>query len=84
MGIKGKIVTIVAIGVALAGGVAGAGWALSGPSHPAPVSTTDPRKLPACATEDSNGPCYWNAETRGNHLGRSFWVDSSNRVHYLG
>jgi hypothetical protein len=25
-----------------------------------------------CATEDSPGPCFWDAQTRGNHLGHSF------------
>lgn len=83
MGIKAKIVTIAAVALVLAGGGAGASWAMSGSSHPAPASTTDPRKLPACATEDSNGPCYWDAATRGNHLGHSFWVDAANHVHYL-
>lgn len=27
--------------------------------------------LPACAVEDSSN-CYWNAEQRGNGIGRSF------------
>lgn len=25
-----------------------------------------------CASEDSTGPCYWNASERGNHEGHSF------------
>ncbi len=28
--------------------------------------------LPPCAEEDSPGPCYWDAQTRGNGLGTSF------------
>lgn len=35
-----------------------------------------------CATEDSDGPCYWDAKVRGNGAGRSFWVDAQQRVHY--
>lgn len=30
--------------------------------------------MPACAQEDSPGPCYWDAKTRGNGMGRSFIV----------
>ena len=28
--------------------------------------------LPPCAVEDSEGPCFWDAATRGNKTGRSF------------
>jgi hypothetical protein len=35
-----------------------------------------------CAQEDSAGPCYWDAKTRGNGVGVSFWVDARQRVHY--
>lgn len=41
------------------------------------------KRLPACAFEDSKGPCYWDAATRGNGKGRSFWVDAHNRIHYI-
>lgn len=30
--------------------------------------------FPACVTEDDPGPCYWDAEHRGNGQGRSFIV----------
>ncbi len=42
-------------------------------------------KLPSqpCLTEDSKGPCFWDAGTRGNGKGRSFWVDINGGVHYL-
>lgn len=37
-----------------------------------------------CVTEDSNpGLCYWNAQTRGNHKGRSYVVANGGRVIYL-
>jgi hypothetical protein len=39
--------------------------------------------LPACATEDSAGPCRWDASRQGNGQGRSFWVDQDQQVHYL-
>ena len=37
----------------------------------------------ACAEEDSSGPCYWNATTRGNGVGDSFTVDAAGAVTYL-
>ena len=37
----------------------------------------------ACVTEDAAGPCLWDAATRGNGAGRSFWVDVRGDVHYL-
>lgn len=42
-----------------------------------------PKGMPACAEEDSPGPCYWDAETFGNGRGRSFYVDDEQGVHYL-
>src|SRR6185369_7396608 len=86
-----NLLLAVAALVLAAGGVAGGHWLW--PNSPVatmtPASTTstvsgvDPRWLPACATEDSDGPCYWDARARGNKLGRSFWVDDRNGVHYL-
>lgn len=38
---------------------------------------------PACATEDSAGPCYWDATKSGNGLGRSFTVEADGSVTYL-
>lgn len=38
---------------------------------------------PACVSEDSVG-CYWDASTRGNGLGRSFWVSVDGVVTYVG
>jgi hypothetical protein len=38
--------------------------------------------MPACAEEDSAGPCYWNASTMGNGVGQSFTVDAQQVVHY--
>jgi len=32
----------------------------------------DPPVLPACATEDDPGDCYWDANRRGNEQGSSF------------
>lgn len=36
---------------------------------------------PACAYEDSPGPCYWNADTQGNGEGQSFYRDEAGKVH---
>jgi hypothetical protein len=35
-----------------------------------------------CATEDSPGPCYWDASTMGNEHGRSFLVMTDGEVFY--
>ena len=35
-----------------------------------------------CATEDSDGPCYWDASRRGNGAGRSFVVSDDGEVFY--
>lgn len=40
-------------------------------------------KLPPCATEDSTGPCYWDARSRGNGQGQSFWIDAKGRYHFV-
>lgn len=42
----------------------------------------DTHTLPACATEDAAGPCYWDADTQGNGEGRSFVV-VNDEVTYL-
>lgn len=38
--------------------------------------------VPTCATEDSVGPCFWDA-TRGNRHGRSFVVGADQVIYYL-
>lgn len=38
---------------------------------------------PPCAAEDSPGPCYWHADTRGNGQGHSFYRDETGKVHPL-
>lgn len=38
--------------------------------------------VPPCAEEDSAGPCFWDASTRGNGIGTSFTVDADQVVHY--
>lgn len=40
-------------------------------------------ELAPCPTEDSSN-CYWDARTRGNGRGRSFWVDDHGHVFYEG
>lgn len=40
------------------------------------------RDYPPCVTEDSPGPCYWDAPTRGNGIGQSFIVTPDQTVIY--
>lgn len=42
--------------------------------------TPAPESLGACATEDSPGPCYWDAAEQGNGQGNSFTVDAEQHV----
>lgn len=37
--------------------------------------------LPQCATEDSTG-CYWDASTRGNMQGKSFYTTDAGITVY--
>lgn len=46
-------------------------------AQPAPEPRT-----PACATEDSTG-CYWDATTRGNGQGESFYTDAEGNTYYI-
>lgn len=51
----------------------------------APASATAPVEdwpttYPPCPTEDSSGPCFWDAKAQGNGHGRSFWVLSDGTV----
>lgn len=41
-----------------------------------------PVALPPCESEDSVS-CYWDASTRGNGQGRSFWVNEYGAVYYV-
>ena len=36
-----------------------------------------------CRSEDSPGPCVWDAGLRGNGQGASFWRDVHGHLHYL-
>jgi hypothetical protein len=38
------------------------------------------RGYSACVTEDSSGPCYWDATKRGNGLGHSFVVTPDQKI----
>jgi hypothetical protein len=44
--------------------------------------TSTPSSSP-CKTEDSDGPCYWDAQHRGNGKGKSFRVLKNGKVEYL-
>lgn len=47
------------------------------------IGATSTQQMSACATEDSAGPCYWDAGTRSNGTGLSFYVDGAQVVHYV-
>ena len=49
---------------------------------PAPYTTTL-TPYTACISEDSPGPCYWDAATRGNRTGNSFIVNADQSVTYV-
>lgn len=55
-------------------------------TNPNPASTGDvkswTRGYKPCKTEDSNGPCYWNARKRGNGKGKSFVIHKNGDVEY--
>ena len=54
------------------------------PSAPAPVPATAPLSpYVPCAEEDSPGPCYWDAASRGNGQGTSFIVNNDQTVTYV-
>jgi hypothetical protein len=40
------------------------------------------RGYPPCAQEDSPGPCYWDAQERGNGTGHSFVVHPDGVYEY--
>ena len=39
-------------------------------------------RTPSCPTEDSTG-CFWDASTRGNGQGESFYTDAKGNTYYL-
>ena len=56
------------------------------PTTPAPVpapATAALTPYTACISEDSPGPCYWNAAQRGNGTGTSFIVNADQSVTYV-
>ncbi len=53
---------------------------------PSAATAAPIKKLSPCVFEDGSGgplPCFWNAAKQGNGVGRSFWVDTRGRVHYV-
>ena len=49
---------------------------------PAPTTAALTPYVP-CAEEDSPGPCYWDAASRGNGQGNSFIVNNDQSVTYV-
>ena len=50
---------------------------------PVGVQTADAavQNMRPCVTEDAPGPCFWDAATRGNRKGVSFWIDKRQGYH---
>jgi len=38
--------------------------------------------IPECIEEDGPGPCYWDAQARGNGEGTSFFIDANGEFYY--
>ena len=38
--------------------------------------------VPDCMEEDGPGPCFWDAQARGNGLGTSFFIDATGETYY--
>lgn len=54
-------------------------------STPAPLTATPSpvsASYPPCESEDSDGPCRWDANKMGNGKGRSFTVEADGTVRY--
>lgn len=49
----------------------------------APAPAQAARTLEPCAYEDGPGPCVWDAQHRGNGIGRSFIMRRDGRVVYV-
>lgn len=47
-----------------------------------PTDAPELERYAPCATEDSPGPCYWDARIHGNGKGRSFIVHADQSVEY--
>lgn len=67
-------------GIVSASALLAIGYSLPVPPPPTPEPAT---RYVACATEDSAGPCYWDARVRGNGKGHSFVVHEDGRVEYV-
>lgn len=81
-----KHLGVVLAGFMMLGAISTACDAVTTTSAPAPaasVSDAPVESLRPCEAEDSAGPCFWDADTRGNGEGRSFIVSAGGLVTYL-
>lgn len=60
---------VLAVAAASAFGGIGVSTAMA---HPSPAPHSQGPEKPPCPTEDSPGPCHWDAQTQGNGKGTSF------------
>jgi hypothetical protein len=79
MGVRGYV---VGVGMGLLLGL-GVGWGVgSSPVEGPSVEAASVQLLPPCPAEDSPGPCFWDAGSRGDGSGRSFTVDGFGVLTY--
>jgi hypothetical protein len=71
--VKALLTALLTAALVLGGGVSAEAAKRRWPAH-----VTKP-----CKQEDGPGPCYWDAQKRGNHIGRSYWLDRRERRHYV-
>ena len=76
-------IAVLAVGVASAFGGLGIKSEITHAQPPAPSAQTSQGPENLCPTEDSPGPCFWDAKTQGNHKGRSFWVLADGTVAHV-
>lgn len=75
--------TFVAIAAAAVAVSVGIVWGGSQIIHERDTQEVPATIVPTCLTEDSEGPCWWDASVSGNQTGDSFVVDADGNVTYL-
>lgn len=78
-----KTLRLAAALAVMASGLVLAGATPAGSAQLPQGSHEPSQSVPACLEEDSPGPCFWDAQSRGNHRGRSFYVGADGSVTYV-
>lgn len=77
---KRRFLAVAAVCLLAGGSLAAQNLSLTLPAALTVTITQTPTEH--CATEDSQGPCIWDADVDGNGHGRSFIVTDTQRVIY--